>query len=64
MTTSTTENDTHFGFQTIPEHEKAGRVHGVFSSVAGRYDLMNDMMSAGVHRLWKDAVIDLSLIHI
>lgn len=58
MTTNTTENDTHFGFQTIPEHEKAGRVHGVFSSVAGRYDLMNDMMSAGVHRLWKDAVID------
>ncbi|MCL5777680.1 bifunctional demethylmenaquinone methyltransferase/2-methoxy-6-polyprenyl-1,4-benzoquinol methylase UbiE [Limibaculum sp. FT325] len=50
--------ETHFGFQTIPEHEKAGRVHGVFSSVAARYDLMNDLMSAGVHRLWKDALID------
>ncbi|MBK0400007.1 bifunctional demethylmenaquinone methyltransferase/2-methoxy-6-polyprenyl-1,4-benzoquinol methylase UbiE [Limibaculum sp. M0105] len=50
--------ETHFGFQTIPEDEKAGRVHGVFSSVAARYDLMNDLMSAGVHRLWKDAMID------
>ncbi|MDT8343906.1 MAG: bifunctional demethylmenaquinone methyltransferase/2-methoxy-6-polyprenyl-1,4-benzoquinol methylase UbiE [Thermohalobaculum sp.] len=50
--------ETHFGFQTIPEDEKAGRVHGVFSSVAARYDLMNDLMSAGVHRLWKDALID------
>lgn len=52
------QNETHFGFQTIPEGEKAGRVHGVFSSVASRYDVMNDMMSGGVHRLWKDAVID------
>ncbi|RMF41824.1 MAG: bifunctional demethylmenaquinone methyltransferase/2-methoxy-6-polyprenyl-1,4-benzoquinol methylase UbiE [Alphaproteobacteria bacterium] len=47
-----------FGFETIPESEKAGRVHGVFSSVASRYDLMNDLMSAGMHRLWKDALID------
>ena len=52
------QGQTHFGFETIPEAEKAGRVHGVFSSVAARYDLMNDLMSAGVHRLWKDAVID------
>ena len=50
--------ETHFGFETIPEDQKAGRVHGVFSSVAARYDLMNDLMSAGVHRLWKDAMID------
>jgi demethylmenaquinone methyltransferase / 2-methoxy-6-polyprenyl-1,4-benzoquinol methylase len=49
---------THFGFQDVPEAEKAGRVHGVFSSVASRYDLMNDLMSAGIHRLWKDAMMD------
>jgi len=49
---------THFGFQTVPEEEKAGRVRGVFTSVAGRYDLMNDVMSAGIHRLWKDAMMD------
>lgn len=50
--------ETDFGFQRIPESEKASRVHSVFSSVAGRYDLMNDLMSAGIHRLWKDAMID------
>jgi len=49
---------THFGFETVPEAEKAGRVHGVFSSVASRYDLMNDAMSLGIHRLWKDAMLD------
>ena len=49
---------THFGYQDVPEAEKAGRVHGVFSSVAARYDLMNDMMSMGIHRLWKDAMMD------
>jgi demethylmenaquinone methyltransferase/2-methoxy-6-polyprenyl-1,4-benzoquinol methylase len=49
---------THFGFEEIPEAEKAGRVHGVFSSVAARYDLMNDLMSGGVHRLWKEAALD------
>jgi demethylmenaquinone methyltransferase / 2-methoxy-6-polyprenyl-1,4-benzoquinol methylase len=52
------EPTTHFGFATIPASEKAGRVHGVFASVAGRYDLMNDAMSLGVHRLWKDAMLD------
>ena len=57
MTTSD-ERTTHFGFQDVPEAEKAGLVHGVFSSVAGRYDLMNDLMSGGVHRLWKDAMMD------
>ena len=52
------DGTTHFGFETVPEGEKAGRVLGVFSSVASRYDLMNDLMSAGVHRLWKDAMMD------
>ncbi len=52
------EATTHFGYQTVPESEKAGRVHGVFSSVAARYDLMNDLMSARIHRLWKEAMID------
>ncbi|MFP7569310.1 bifunctional demethylmenaquinone methyltransferase/2-methoxy-6-polyprenyl-1,4-benzoquinol methylase UbiE [Marivita sp. S2033] len=49
---------THFGFQDVPEGEKAGRVQGVFSSVASKYDVMNDAMSLGIHRLWKDAMMD------
>ena len=49
---------THFGFQDVPEDQKAGRVRGVFNSVAARYDVMNDVMSAGIHRLWKDAMMD------
>lgn len=49
---------THFGFQTVDEAEKAGMVHGVFSSVASKYDLMNDFMSMGIHRVWKDAMMD------
>ena len=53
-----TENTTHFGFQSVPESEKAGRVRGVFSSVASKYDIMNDVMSAGTHRIWKDAMMD------
>jgi demethylmenaquinone methyltransferase/2-methoxy-6-polyprenyl-1,4-benzoquinol methylase len=44
---------THFGFQAVDESEKASRVRGVFDSVASRYDLMNDLMSAGLHRVWK-----------
>ncbi len=48
----------HFGFQELPETEKSARVRGVFESVASRYDLMNDLMSGGVHRLWKAAMID------
>jgi demethylmenaquinone methyltransferase / 2-methoxy-6-polyprenyl-1,4-benzoquinol methylase len=56
--TSDSEDTTHFGFQTVPEAEKAGMVHGVFSSVASKYDVMNDLMSGGVHRLWKDAMMD------
>lgn len=49
---------THFGFQTVPEDEKAGRVRGVFNSVASKYDVMNDVMSMGIHRVWKDAMMD------
>ncbi|WP_019375207.1 class I SAM-dependent methyltransferase, partial [Melaminivora alkalimesophila] len=44
---------THFGFQSVDEHEKARRVRGVFDSVAPKYDLMNDLMSGGLHRAWK-----------
>lgn len=44
---------THFGFETVAEEEKAARVGQVFSSVARKYDLMNDVMSMGIHRLWK-----------
>jgi hypothetical protein len=44
---------THFGYQEVPTGEKAGRVRGVFDSVADNYDLMNDLMSGGLHRLWK-----------
>ncbi len=46
-------DQTHFGFQTVPTADKARRVRGVFDSVAGNYDLMNDLMSGGLHRLWK-----------
>ena len=53
-----TEKTTHFGFQDIPEDEKAGRVRGVFGSVASKYDVMNDAMSFGIHRIWKDAMMD------
>ncbi|MBI1417322.1 MAG: bifunctional demethylmenaquinone methyltransferase/2-methoxy-6-polyprenyl-1,4-benzoquinol methylase UbiE [Limimaricola sp.] len=56
--TDQTDRTTHFGFQTVREDEKAGRVQGVFTSVASRYDIMNDVMSGGVHRLWKDAMMD------
>jgi len=44
---------THFGFDSVDEADKAGRVRGVFDSVAPKYDLMNDVMSAGLHRAWK-----------
>ncbi len=46
-----------FGYREVAEDEKSALVHGVFSSVARRYDLMNDLMSVGVHRLWKDAAV-------
>ena len=53
-------NTTDFGFQKVAEDEKAGRVAGVFDSVAARYDLMNDLMSAGLHRLWKRFTVEQS----
>ncbi len=46
-------SDTHFGFQTVDESQKATRVRGVFDSVASKYDVMNDLMSLGLHRAWK-----------
>jgi demethylmenaquinone methyltransferase/2-methoxy-6-polyprenyl-1,4-benzoquinol methylase len=46
-------DETHFGYEQVPEEEKARRVRGVFDSVAGKYDLMNDLMSVGLHRWWK-----------
>ncbi|WP_193163083.1 bifunctional demethylmenaquinone methyltransferase/2-methoxy-6-polyprenyl-1,4-benzoquinol methylase UbiE [Microbulbifer hainanensis] len=51
---------THFGYQEVPVDEKAGRVADVFHSVAARYDVMNDLMSGGIHRLWKRFTIELS----
>ncbi len=60
-TTTKPESDTtHFGFQQVPVNEKANRVADVFHSVAARYDLMNDLMSGGIHRLWKRFTIELS----
>lgn len=49
---------THFGYQTVPTEEKARHVRGVFDSVASKYDIMNDLMSAGLHRLWKRYTIE------
>ena len=46
-------SDTHFGFQTVDDSQKASRVRGVFDSVAAKYDVMNDLMSMGLHRAWK-----------
>jgi len=54
--------DTHFGFQRVPEDEKAKRVEEVFDRVADRYDLMNDLMSFGLHRLWKMFTVSLARI--
>ncbi|HEY5644154.1 MAG TPA: bifunctional demethylmenaquinone methyltransferase/2-methoxy-6-polyprenyl-1,4-benzoquinol methylase UbiE [Woeseiaceae bacterium] len=53
-----TDDQTHFGYRTVSTDEKAGLVRGVFDSVATRYDLMNDLMSAGLHRLWKRRTVD------
>ena len=52
------EQTTHFGFETVPEAEKAKKVQGVFTSVASKYDVMNDVMSLGVHRIWKEVMMD------
>ncbi|WP_105102466.1 bifunctional demethylmenaquinone methyltransferase/2-methoxy-6-polyprenyl-1,4-benzoquinol methylase UbiE [Microbulbifer pacificus] len=56
----TERKTTHFGYQQVPVEEKAGRVADVFHSVAARYDVMNDLMSGGIHRLWKRFTIELS----
>ena len=56
--TAESRQTTHFGFRDVAEGEKAGLVHGVFSSVASKYDVMNDVMSFRIHRLWKEALID------
>jgi len=61
MQNKSDQNDTtHFGYENVNVNEKAGRVAEVFHSVAGQYDLMNDLMSFGVHRLWKRYTIELS----
>ncbi len=56
--TDSNDKTTHFGFQTVDEGAKAGMVHGVFTKVASKYDVMNDAMSFGIHRIWKDAMMD------
>ncbi|MBC8008063.1 MAG: bifunctional demethylmenaquinone methyltransferase/2-methoxy-6-polyprenyl-1,4-benzoquinol methylase UbiE [Prolixibacteraceae bacterium] len=53
---------THFGYHSVAEEDKAKKVAGVFSSVANRYDLMNDLMSAGLHRLWKRFAVEMSAV--
>lgn len=56
------DEQTHFGFEKVPVKEKAGRVRGVFDSVAAEYDLMNDVMSLGIHRLWKRMVVNMASV--
>ncbi len=58
MATQDSDKTTHFGYQTVATDDKAGLVRDVFDSVATRYDVMNDLMSAGLHRLWKRYTID------
>lgn len=58
----TDEHKTHFGYRQVETGDKAGMVADVFHSVAGRYDLMNDLMSGGIHRLWKRFTIELSAV--
>jgi demethylmenaquinone methyltransferase/2-methoxy-6-polyprenyl-1,4-benzoquinol methylase len=53
-------NKTHFGFETVDENDKAKRVAEVFTSVASKYDVMNDLMSAGLHRVWKNFTVQIS----
>ncbi|MBI3528811.1 MAG: bifunctional demethylmenaquinone methyltransferase/2-methoxy-6-polyprenyl-1,4-benzoquinol methylase UbiE [Betaproteobacteria bacterium] len=55
---------THFGYHEIAEEDKAKKVAGVFSSVANRYDIMNDLMSAGLHRLWKRFAVEMSAVRV
>jgi ubiquinone/menaquinone biosynthesis methyltransferase len=55
-------DDTHFGFETVAVNEKEGKVREVFESVADSYDIMNDLMSGGLHRYWKDHLLDISAV--
>lgn len=55
---NSTDSTTSFGFKTVEEDQRQGLVNEVFSSVAENYDLMNDLMSGGMHRLWKEAFIN------
>ncbi len=57
------DKTTHFGFQQVPLEEKKARVAEVFDSVAGNYDIMNDVMSMGIHRLWKRYTLEMSGVH-
>ena len=50
-------SNTHFGFETVDEQDKARKVRGVFDSVASKYDVMNDLMSVGLHRVWKQYTV-------
>ncbi len=54
---------THFGFETVDEKDKAKKVAGVFTSVASKYDIMNDLMSVGLHRIWKRFAVGLANVH-
>jgi demethylmenaquinone methyltransferase / 2-methoxy-6-polyprenyl-1,4-benzoquinol methylase len=65
VATTSTEpmSQTHFGFQTVDETEKARQVRGVFDSVASRYDVMNDLMSMGLHRAWKAYTVAVANLH-
>jgi len=56
------DKTTHFGFETVAEKDKARKVAGVFSSVASRYDVMNDLMSMGLHRLWKHFTVQVAAV--
>ncbi len=56
----TNENTTHFGFKEVPKEEKVKMVRGVFDSVADQYDIMNDLMSFGIHRIWKKIAVQLA----
>lgn len=63
MSESDQHRSTHFGYHEVPESEKHRLVGGVFDSVASKYDLMNDLMSLGVHRLWKRFAVETSGVH-
>ena len=52
------KNKTHFGFKSVNKEEKSGLVKGIFSNVAKKYDLMNDFMSMGIHRIWKKRMVE------